>query len=165
MLKLEGRAQGVTYHLAGSHGPAFVSTDTGTPRTRAAFTLTWERGPMQLAATVNYISGFSVTDPSYGIPDCATALSAEFPTTPPPAQFCRVPSFTELNVVGRYDVSKKLQLHAGVTNLLNRRAPRDLQTFGSAGNGAQQGGAPYNPAYHQDGAVGPMLTIGGTYQF
>ncbi|MDE2368241.1 MAG: TonB-dependent receptor [Burkholderiales bacterium] len=165
MTQYDLTAQGVTYHLAGSHGPAFVSTDTGTPRTRAAFTLTWERGPMQLAATVNYISGFSVTDPSYGIPDCATALSAEFPTTPPPAQFCRVPSFTELNVVGRYDVSKKLQLHAGVTNLLNRRAPRDLQTFGSAGNGAQQGGAPYNPAFHQDGAVGPMLTIGGTYQF
>jgi hypothetical protein len=25
--------------------------------------------------------------------------------------------------------------------------------------------APYNPSYHQDGAVGPMFTIGASYTF
>jgi len=76
-----------------------------------------------------------------------------------------VGSFTELNVVARYTWNEHLQLHAGVTNLLNKKAPYDLQTFGSPGNGAEQGGAPYNPSYHQDGAVGPMITVGGTYTF
>jgi iron complex outermembrane receptor protein len=52
-----------------------------------------------------------------------------------------------------------------VTNLLDKKAPYDLQTFGAPGNGAEQGGAPYNPSYHQDGAVGPMITVGATYTF
>ena len=160
------------FHLAGTHGPAFVSEDTGTPRTRGAFTLTWGKGPFEIAGTVNYISRYSVLDPSEQITDCATALSSVFPQDPnsttvvqPPSRFCHVGSFTELNVVARYDWDKHLQLHAGVTNLLNRKAPYDLQTFGAPGNGAEQGGAPYNPSYHQDGAVGPMITIGGTYTF
>ena len=62
--------------------------------------------------------------------------------------------------MARYNWDSHLQLHAGVTNLLNKKAPYDLQTFGAPGNGAEQGGAPYNPSYHQDGAVGPMFTVG-----
>jgi len=165
MLQYDLTAQGVRYHLAGTHGPAFVSEDTGTPRTRGAFTLTWGKGPFEIAGTLNYISHFSVTDPSEGIPDCASALSSVFPDGNVPSKFCHVPSFTELNVVARYSWDSHLQLHASVTNLLNRKAPYDLQTFGAPGNGAEQGGAPYNPSYHQDGAVGPMFTIGASYTF
>ncbi len=169
MLQYDLTAQGVKYHLAGSHGPAFVSEDTGTPRTRGAFTLTWGKGPFEIAGTVNYISHYSVLDPSEQINTCADAIGAAFPnadaSNPPPAKFCHVGSFTELNVVARYNFDDHLQIHAGVTNLLNKHAPYDLQTFGAPGNGAQQGGAPYNPSYHQDGAVGPMITLGGTYTF
>jgi iron complex outermembrane receptor protein len=165
MLQYDLTAQGVTYHLAGTHGPAFVSEDTGTPRTRGAFTLTWTKGPFEIAGTVNYISHFSVTDPSEGLSTCAEALANVFPSGNVPSQFCHVGSFTELNVVARYDWNKHLQVHAGVTNLLDKKAPYDLQTFGAPGNGAEQGGAPYNPSYHQDGAVGPMITVGATYTF
>ena len=165
MISYDLTAQGVTYHLAGTHGPAFVSEDTGTPRTRGAFSLTWGKGPFEIEGTLNYISHYSVTDPSEGIPDCASALSSVFPSGNVPSRFCHVGSFTELNVVARYNWDEHLQLHGGVTNLLNKKAPYDLQTFGSPGNGAEQGGAPYNPSYHQDGAVGPMFTIGATYTF
>jgi iron complex outermembrane receptor protein len=165
MLQYDLTAQGVTYHLAGTHGPAFVSEDTGTPRTRGAFTLTWDRGPMELTGTVNYINSYGVTDPSEGIPDCATALNAEFPNGSPPSRFCKVPAFVEFNLTGSYEVDKHWKLHAGVINLFNRHAPYDLQTFGSAGNGATQGGAPYNPSLAQDGAVGPLITVGGVYTF
>jgi iron complex outermembrane recepter protein len=153
------------FHLAGSHGPAFVSEDTGTPRTRGAFTLTWGKGPFEIAGTLNYISHYSVLDHSEQIDTCDQALSSVFPDGGTPARFCHVGSFTELNVVTRYNWDEHLQLHAGVTNLLNRKAPYDLQTFGAPGNGAEQGGAPYNPSYHQDGAIGPMFTIGATYTF
>ncbi len=54
------------YHLAGTHGPAFVSEDTGNPRTRGAFTLTWGKGPFEIAGTVNYISHYSVHRPERG---------------------------------------------------------------------------------------------------
>ena len=164
MMQYDLTAQGVTYHLAGTHGPSFVSEDTGTPRTRGAFSLTWGKGPFEITGTVNYISHYSVLDPSEGNTTCAIALGSTFPDAVP-SQFCRVPSFTELNLTARYNVDDHLQVHAGVVNLLNRHAPYDLQTFGSAGNGAQQGGAPYNPSFHQDGAVGPMITIGGVYTF
>ena len=68
-------AQGVKYHLAGTHGPAFVSEDTGNPRTRGAFTLTWNKGPFEVSTTLNYISHYGVTDPSEGMADCGDALS------------------------------------------------------------------------------------------
>jgi iron complex outermembrane receptor protein len=165
MMNYDLSEQGVTYHLAGTHGPAFVSEDTGTPRTRAAFTLDWDRSAWGWTATINYLQGYSVTDPSYGLPDCASALQSIFPDGHPPARFCHVASFTELNLSGRYDLSAQWQIHAGVSNLLNRKAPLDLQTFGSAGGGAQQGGAPYNPAFHQDGAIGPLISLGMSYNF
>ena len=36
---------GVSYQLAGTHGPAVIGGNTGNPRDRAQFTLTYERGP------------------------------------------------------------------------------------------------------------------------
>jgi iron complex outermembrane receptor protein len=166
MLQYDLTAQGVTYKLAGTDGPAFVSENTGTPRTRGAFSVTWEKGPFEITGTLNYISGYSMIDPSEDNPaTCAAVLAATFPTTPPPQQFCSVPSFTEFNLTGRYDFDKHWQFHAGVINLFNRHAPYDLRTFGAPGNGAQQGGAPYNPSFHQDGAVGPMITVGAVYTF
>jgi iron complex outermembrane receptor protein len=125
----------------------------------------WDNGPLEITGTVNYISGISTIDPSYGVTSCAIALASTFPSGTPPSQFCRVPSFTELNVTARYKVNHALQLHAGVTNLLNRRAPPDLQTFGAAGGGGQLGGASYSPAFAQDGAIGPMFTLGLVYDF
>lgn len=165
MLQYTLTAGGSTYQLAGTHGPSFVSTDTGTPRTRASYTLTWAKGPLELRGTLNYVSGISVLDPSAGNTACSIALANTFPSSPPPAQFCHVPSFTELNLTGTYAFSKQLKFHAGVINALNRRAPFDLQTFGAAGNGAQQGGAPYNPGFSQEGAVGTVFTLGAVYSF
>ena len=104
-------------------------------------------------------------DPSYGIPTCAVALVAEFNGANPPSNFCRVPSFTEVNLSARYLLTKNWELHASVTNLFNRQAPYDLQTFGSAGNGAGTGGAPYDPALAQDGAIGRFFMVGARYTF
>ncbi len=154
-----------TYQLAGTHGPSFISGDTGTPQNRATFTTTWDRGPFELSASVNYVSGYTLTDLSYGIPDCATALVDLFNGNPPPKQLCSVPSFTTVNLNTRYDLSKHWTLHASIVNLFNRNAPFDLQTFGSAGNGAGVGGAPYNPALAQDGAVGRFFSVGASYTF
>ncbi|MBV8466659.1 MAG: TonB-dependent receptor, partial [Burkholderiales bacterium] len=146
MTKFDMTFGGNTYALAGTHGPSFISGDTGAPQTRAQETLTWNYGPMEIAGTLNYVSSLSVTDPSAGINTCGAALSAEFPQGSPsagnpPGQFCRVGSFTEFNLQGRYEWNKNLSFHASVTNLFDRKAPLDLQTFGSAGNGAPSGGA------------------------
>ncbi|CAM3775072.1 TonB-dependent receptor plug domain-containing protein [Roseateles saccharophilus] len=165
VFKYDANFFGTNYPLAGTHGPGFVSGDTGTPQNRAVLTTTWTRGPLELTGTLNYTSGISVLDPSYGYNDCATALAFTFPSGKVPNQFCRVPSFTTFNLTGRYEVSKQLSVHGSIVNLFDRHAPYDLQTFGSTGNGAQYGGAPYNPALHQDGAIGRYFTVGASYTF
>ena len=165
MISYDITRQGVTYQLAGTHGPSFVSTNTGTPRDRATLTLGWERGPLELTGSVSYISDFTVTDPSYGVPDCATALATPFPNGNPPAGLCRVGSFTEFNLSGRYTVSKQWTVRASVNNLFNRGAPIDAAASGSSGGGVASGGARYDPSLHQDGAIGRFFTVGMTYSF
>ena len=167
MLKYDMTFGGVTYAFAGNHGPSFVSGDTGTPRDRVQATVTWNQGPLELTGTLNYLSGISVLDPTAKPDTCDFALKGTFPSgVPPQAQnFCRVPSFTTFNLAGRYEISKGFSVHASVTNLFDRHAPYDLQTFGSTGNGAQSGGAAYNPALHQDGAIGRFYMVGASYTF
>jgi len=157
--------QGVKYELAGTHGPAFVSGDTGSPRDRAQLTFTYNRGGFEGSMTVNRISSFGVTDPSYGIPTCASALAAEFGGAQPPSQFCSIPAFTEVSLQASYEFDKNWSIHGSVINLFNKHAPFDLQTYGATGNGAPTGGAPYNPALHQDGAIGTFFNAGFSYRF
>jgi len=51
---------------------------------------------------------------------------------------------------------KQLSVSASITNLLNKMAPWDPYTYG---------GTNYDPAYHQDGAVGRYFKIGAKYTF
>ncbi|CAN5168365.1 TonB-dependent receptor [soil metagenome] len=167
MIKYDMTYGGQTYSFAGTHGPSFISSDTGAPRDRVQASLSWSRGPLELTGTANTISGISVLDPTATPNTCDYALSGTFPDgVPVQAQrFCKVPAFTTLSLSGKYAVSKQLSLHAAITNLFDRRAPFDLQTFGTAGNGAQSGGAAYNPSLHQDGAMGRYFNVGASYRF
>jgi iron complex outermembrane receptor protein len=158
--------QGARYELAGTHGPSFVSTNTGTPRDRAALSLTWTRGPVELTGTLNHISSFSVIDPSYNLPDCSAALKTIFPDgAPSNSSLCKVGSFNEFNLNLAYQFSPKLSLRAAVTNLFDRKAPIDAFASGSTGGGVSSGGAHYDPSLHQSGAVGRFVSAGLSYKF
>jgi iron complex outermembrane receptor protein len=152
---------GTTVDLAGTHGPSGIGGDTGTPQTRATWTWTWDRGPMQVAATASYISSFNVTDPASGLPDCQSAIqfngNGSFTSgqTVSPG-VCTVASFTTFDFTGRYVIDKQWTVRAAVVNAFNRQAPLDLQTYG---------GSNYNPSLHQAGAVGRFLQVGATYDF
>lgn len=161
------RGPGQVFELAGTHGPSFVSTNTGTPKDRASLALTWARGPLELTGTVNHISGVKVQDASYDLPDCASALSTIFPNGLPAggSPLCRVPSFTTVNLSGSWQVSPGFSWRASVANLFNRTAPVDAFASGSTGGGVSSGGAHYNPSLHQEGAVGRYLTLGASYRF
>ncbi len=165
MLKYDITQGGVVYALAGTHGPSFVSGDTGTPKDRVAFTVSLDEGALQVATTLNYIGGYSVTDPSLGSPDCATALSTLFPNGNAPGNLCNVGAFTEINLTGSYLIDKHWMVHGSVINLFNQHAPIDVQTFGAAGNGANSAGATYSPSLSQDGAIGRFMNVGVAYTF
>jgi iron complex outermembrane receptor protein len=155
---------GNTFELAGTHGPSGVSGDTGNPKDRGTLDVSWQKGPLTISPSLNFVGHFSITDPSSGIPDCGSALGyfGRFPggLTPQNAQYCTVKYFLETNLYGAYQMSDAFQLHAAITNLFNKQPPVDIQTYGGGSNFY-----PYNPAMHQDGAVGRFFTLGFTYDF
>lgn len=169
---------GVDYQLAGTHGPSFFSGDTGNPKSRAQWANTIGQENWSLTATVNYVSSFSVTDPTLiafeGIPaaTCLDALTNEGGAAGtdyqgvlangviPPQTSCTVKHFTTVDLYGSYDISKHFNVHASVTNLFNTKAPLDWATYGGA-----LGLVPWNPSLHLQGAIGTFFTLGATYKF
>jgi len=151
--------------LAGTQGPSSVGGATGNPKDRAQFTLGYNRGPLDVTATVNYTSGFSTIDPALGETDCATTGEhvggrAYFSGLVQPAWYCTVPSFTTTNLNLQYKLTPNLTLRAAVLNLFDRQAPIDVATYGNAGAGTS-----YNASLHQPGAVGRFYSLGLTYAF
>ena len=167
-LKYDMTVDGVTYHLAGTHGPLVIGGDTGNPRTRIKWANTWSQGPIEATLTANYMSAISLTDPSSGVNDCPTALSVGAGSVAfdqqisdgvvPPGVSCRVGQFITFDLAGRYAVNKHLSINASVVNMFNQAAPYDWATYGG-------GVAPYNPSMHQQGAIGAFYTVGATYTF
>jgi iron complex outermembrane receptor protein len=165
MASYDQTIDGVKYHLAGTHGPLIVGGDTGSPRTRINWANTISRGAFSVTGTLNYISGYGLTDPSVGVDDCLTALTVgagsqgyNGATSVPPGVSCRVGSFYTFDLEGHYDVNKHLTVNAAVLNLFNNGAPLDWATYGG-------GTAPYNPSLHQQGAIGRYMTVGASYTF
>jgi iron complex outermembrane receptor protein len=160
----------VTYDLAGTHGPSDVSGDTGNPKMRAVATVTWEKGPAAVTATVNYTGAFSLTDPSANYNSCLAAIQgsgdsygsaiSQGLTTLPSAwyPYCSVHHFTDVNLYARYAVTDHVQVHAAITNLFDTPPPVDLETYG--------GGAAYRySTLDQDGAVGRFFLFGAAVKF
>jgi iron complex outermembrane receptor protein len=152
-------AFGLTYELAGTHGPSAVSGDTGNPRDRAQLSVTWAAGPASVRTTFNYIGAFSVLDPSAGQNTCAEAEA--YPAFPPgaaiPGFFCTVRHFTDVDLYASYRLGTHLSVHGSILNLSNTPPPLDFTTYGGPG-----GVVAYNPAFHQAGAVGRFFTLGLT---
>ena len=154
----QGTVGAEAIQLAGTHGPSAISGDTGNPRDRVQLKFGWDKGPLTVSTTVNWVSSFSVTDPSSSnASTCADAIGAVFPT--PPQEFCRVRHFTSVDLYGEYRLSDKLSLHASAINLFNSPPPLDFQTYGGALSTF------YNPALHQAGAVGRFVNVGLNYKF
>jgi iron complex outermembrane receptor protein len=157
-----GLATPLTVDLAGTHGPNEISGDTGTPRNRARWNLTYEIGPVEAQVAMNYTSAISVIDPSAGQPTCQSSLNAAaeyggpfFPTTVPEGA-CHVASFTDFDAYGSWQIDHHWMVHASIDNFLDRKAPYDLQTYAAPN---------YNPSLHMAGAVGRFFNIGARYTF
>ncbi|MFL6602028.1 MAG: TonB-dependent receptor plug domain-containing protein [Steroidobacteraceae bacterium] len=169
---------GTTYHLAGTHGPFFYTGDTGNPKSRVQWSNSIGQGPWLVTGTLNYISSFSVTDPSAvaftGQPQdtCLNALTNGGGAagiyyanlladgTIPSSVSCSVAHFTTFDLYGRFAIGKHLEIHGSVLNVFNAKAPLDWVTYGGA-----LGIAPWNPSLHYQGAVGPVFSLGATYKF
>jgi iron complex outermembrane receptor protein len=150
-----------TVELAGTHGPSGISGDTGTPQNRIVWQLSWDKGPLDITAIMNYISAYSVTDPASGLNDCLSAIDFNFNgsftgASTPTSNTCNVSSFTTFDFTTRYKYDKSLTFYGAINNAFDRQAPLDLETYG---------GSNYNPSLHAAGAIGRMLSAGIKYDF
>ena len=151
---------GVFYQLAGTHGPSGISGDTGNPKDRAVLSLGWEAGPVNVTWTINYTGSFSIVDASAGVPDCASAEDyiGAF-SGAGPSQFCRVGSFTDVDLSVHYQVTDHFSVHGAIINLTDASPPVDVATYGGGGRLA------YDPGFSQAGAIGRFFNVGFTYGF
>ncbi|HTD12317.1 MAG TPA: TonB-dependent receptor [Steroidobacteraceae bacterium] len=153
--------------LAGTHGPSFISGDTGNPKIRAVASLAWDLGGLNVTASVNYVGRFNLIDPTNFEPDCLSAMVAGGvfggrwgnPNQFILNNYCEVHSFTDIDLYAQYALTKNFSVHGSVLNLLGTDPPLDLTTYGETAN------LPYNPAMHQSGAVGRFFNVGATYTF
>lgn len=157
---------GDTYQLAGTHGPSGVSGNTGNPKNRAQFTLGYDRGPLNVTTTFNWVGGYSALDPS--VPDgndCQTAAANVagrnyFLGKTTPTRYCKIPSFMSANMTATYKLNNNWTLHGTVLNLFDREPPIDIATYGNAGNNLG-----YNGTLHSAGVVGRAFAVGANYKF
>jgi iron complex outermembrane receptor protein len=162
---------GVSYELAGTHGPTVTSGDTGNPKNRAQFILGYDKGPLNVTTTFNWIDGYSVLDPSTGPganDTCQNSLANSnnyFPAGTVPNHYCQVDSFLSTDLSASWKFNNGWTIHGSVLNMFNRQPPVDLQTYGGTTVGVPATQLPYNPSLHQIGAVGRFFNFGATYHF
>ncbi|PJJ21506.1 iron complex outermembrane recepter protein [Janthinobacterium sp. OK676] len=142
-------ADGTVLQFAGTHGDVNLSGNGGTPKTKVRLTLGWDQGPVNVTANMNYVSSISNKNEVNG--DCLDVDANEVPY-----KNCRIASFTTTDLFAKWNVTKQWELTASITNLFDKMAPLDVQTYGRIN---------YNPSLHQSGAVGRYFTLGGRYTF
>ena len=143
---------GTVADYAGTDGPTSLSSSSGMPKDKATLAITWDREPASLTGTVNYVSGTKNVE--YQGQPCLLTFSDG---SDAPGPGCKAPSFTTVDVTGKYQFTRALQLYAGITNLFDRIAPYDLSAF--------YGITHYNANYNQAGGLGRSYSIGVKYQF
>jgi len=139
--------------VAGTHGPSVISGNTGTPKNRGQAILYFDRGPYEAGFTINYVGGYSLADPSLG----ADGLGTPGGCLSPWYASCMIASFTDVDLFGHYDLTKKLQIDVHILNVFDRDAPFDPQ--------AQYGQNNYSVNWAQQGAVGRFFQVGMKYTF
>jgi len=169
-------AQGNTLSYEGTHGPIVLSAGGGTPKDRASFSLTWDRGPFAVTGVVNYVASMrlvdhkgeqaadngdgTVTDTTNGIiyPNNGDLNCASFDTAGNPYGGCKLPSFTTFDLFGKWNPTKNWEVNLSIQNLFDKKAPFDPYLVLSYGIN-------YNQSWHQSGAIGRFWTLGAKYTF
>jgi iron complex outermembrane recepter protein len=174
--ELEFTLGGQHFQLAGTHAPSFFTGDTGTPKSRASWSNTIGYGGASVTATVNYIGSFNQTDTTSNffqatpLDTCLESLDsqggaagADFANLLnqgiiPAATSCNVNHFTTVDLFAKYEFSSHLSVHGSILNLFDNKAPLDWGTYAAAGT-------PFNPSFHEQGALGMTFSVGATYNF
>ncbi|MDY0748868.1 TonB-dependent receptor [Paucibacter sp. R3-3] len=140
---------GVTHDYVGTHGNCDVSNCIGTPKDKANVAVTWETATFGLTGVLNWRS--SIKNTAEKADDTCLSLGRL-----DGSESCaKLPSFYTLDLTGRWNITKSLQLYGSIQNVFDRVAPLDTVTYG---------GINYNPM-DVSGAMGRYYSLGLKYQF
>ncbi|MET0655325.1 MAG: TonB-dependent receptor [Pseudoxanthomonas sp.] len=140
---------GVVFQYAGTHGNCDVTNCIGTPKDKVNFAATWAMPQFSVSAIVNYIGGMDNVGFEGDV--CAN----EFADGSEAPNGCRIPSFTTVDLSGRWNPTANFEIFASVLNVADKIAPLDPLTYGAVN---------YNPL-HFSGAIGRYFTVGAKYTF
>ncbi|MEO5692390.1 MAG: TonB-dependent receptor [Usitatibacter sp.] len=141
---------GVTTDYAGTHGNCDVTNCIGTPKDKVVTSVSWDMGPFGLTGIVNWRSSMKNTADKE-----STECLATFADGTDAPNGCRIPSFWTLDLSGRWNVTKSLQVFGSIANVTDKVAPLDATTYG---------GINYNPM-DVSGAMGRYYRLGLRYTF
>ncbi|SEV88777.1 TonB-dependent receptor [Luteibacter sp. 329MFSha] len=138
---------GTKLQFVGTHGPYGLSSGAGTPRYRGSWANSIQFGKATITGTLYYTSGIKLTAPDIteGCFSTNTDTGANVPSN------CRMASFTDFDLTGRYDITDKVAITGSVMNVFDKKAPFDPLNYAALN---------YNPTYAQNGVVGRFFTLG-----
>ena len=171
IFKYDLTLNGVTYKLAGTHGPQLISGNTGNPKDRLQGTLQWKSGPWTVTGIGNYVGSYDMTDPSLADLPCSDWINfnndQRWVNVTAPSKYCKAGSFWYASLNVQYQVNKQLMVQGSVNNLFNNKPPVDMSSYAGTGLNlsSNETGAPYNPSLHGPGTLGPVWSLGLTYNF
>jgi len=140
-------------HYVGTQAPYILSSGAGTPKWRANWQNSFQRGAFTLTGTAYYVSGYkSVAEDQsgHGATTCADSLYGAGDL------FCSTKGFFDLDLVGEVKVNSKFTFYVNVLNLFDASAPLNPANY--AGNN-------YNPTWTQSGIVGRFFRAGANFKF
>lgn len=136
----------------GLQSPYILSSGAGTPRWRGSLSNTLVYEDLTVAGVLYYVSGIDeygedITGPnSTTLPNCLYPLGTN----------CRMNSFWDFDLTGRYKLNANVELFGSIKNLFDAGPPVDP---------ADYAGVNYNPTFAQQGIIGRFFSIGVRVQY
>jgi iron complex outermembrane receptor protein len=163
VLRLETLYPGQSESFAGTIGPYFDVSASGTPKFRANWENTLSYGPLTVGATINFTQGYDLEAEDYGDTAglcvqngaSASSINAVYQDGVTPVR-CKVAAFWDTDTYTTYKITPHIQLFLNVLNVFNTQAPYDPTTYG---------GYNYNPAWANAGIYGRTFKFGAKAVF
>jgi iron complex outermembrane recepter protein len=140
---------------AGFQSPYNLSSGAGTPQDRASWLNTWSFGPLDVSLNAYFVGAYKEYGQDlFGVGannqvqyKCLTGIINGLSAT----GNCRVASFTYLDLIGSYQITRQFQVTVAIQNVTDKLPPVDLPNYA---------GTNYNPTYSQNGIIGRFFRVG-----